>query len=107
MTDFERLEIQKNIIAKVYKNDPIKFCKSILEAHLIYSGQQQILKSVVEYPVTVVPSGHSTGKSASASFITLWWLSTRFKARVIVTAPRRRVVGGEREIVLWNTEDCL
>lgn len=88
MRDNERIEIQK-ILSK-YKNDPIKFCKSILEAHLIYSGQQQILKSVIEYPITVVPSGHSTGKSSSAAFITLWWLTTRFKSRVIVTAPTWR-----------------
>lgn len=92
MTDFERLELQRGVLAKVYKDKPIKFCKSILEAHLIYSGQQQILDSVVRYPITVVPSGHSTGKSASASFITLWWLATRFKARVIVTAPTWRQI---------------
>lgn len=90
MMDKDRLEIHK-ILSK-YKNDPIRFCKSILEAHLIYTGQQQILDSIVKYPITVVPSGHSTGKSASASFITLWWLSTRYKARVIVTAPTWRQI---------------
>lgn len=88
MNDRERLAIHK-VLTK-YKNDPIRFCKSILEAHLIYSGQQQILESIVKYPITVVPSGHSTGKSSSAAFITLWWITTRFKSRVIVTAPTWR-----------------
>lgn len=88
MRDTERLEIHKHL--SVYKDDPIKFCKSILEAHLIYEGQRKILESVRDYPITVVPSGHSTSKSASASFLTLWWLATRYKARVIVTAPTWR-----------------
>ena len=88
MTDLERFKTHK--VLSIYKNDPIKFCKSILKAHLIYSGQQQILNSIIKYPITVVPSGHSTGKSSSAAFITLWWLTTRFKSRVIVTAPTWR-----------------
>ncbi len=88
MKDNERLAIH-NLLSK-YKDDPIKFCKSILEAHLIYDGQKRILESIKEYPITVVPSGHSTGKSSSAAFITLWWITTRFKSRVIVTAPTWR-----------------
>lgn len=88
MRDYERIRIHK--LLSRYKNEPIKFCKSILGAHLIYGGQKQILDSIVKYPITVVPSGHSTGKSSSAAFITLWWITTRFKSRVIVTAPTWR-----------------
>lgn len=88
MRDSERIKIQ-SVLSK-YKDDPIKFCKSILEAHLIYEGQKEILESVKKFPITVCPSGHSTGKSSSAAFITLWWLTTRYKSRVIVTAPTWR-----------------
>lgn len=73
-----------------YQKEPLKFCNSILKMHLIWKGQRDILESYVKYPITVVPSGHSCGKSAIAAAITLHWLSTRYKARVIVTAPSWR-----------------
>ena len=88
MNDSERLRVQQTL--SVYKDYPLKFCKSILGALLIWKGQEEILQSVVDYQITVVPSGHSTGKTASSAFIAIWWLTTRYKARVIVTAPTWR-----------------
>ncbi len=92
MNDLIRLELQKTLAP--YQKAPLKFCKSILNMHLIWEGQKKIFKSVLSCPITVVPSGHSTGKSASAAALTHWWITTRYKARVIVIAPRCRVVGG-------------
>lgn len=73
-----------------YKDLPVEFCKDILDMHLVWDGQKRIFESIVNNKRTTVPSGHSTGKSASASAITLWWLSTRYKGRVLVTAPTFR-----------------
>lgn len=77
-----------------YKGHPFYFARSILGMHLIYQGQKKIFDSFEGNNVTVVTSGHSTGKSATESALALYWISTRYKARVIVIAPRRRVVGG-------------
>lgn len=79
-----------NELLSKYKNMPVEFCKDILDMQLIWEGQERIFRSVVENKRTTVPSGHSTGKSASASALTLWWLATRYKGRVLVTAPTFR-----------------
>lgn len=79
----------KNTLS-LYKDMPVEFCKDILDMQLIWEGQQKIFESVVNNKRTTVPSGHSTGKSASASVLTLWWLSTRYKSRVLVTSPTFR-----------------
>lgn len=73
-----------------YKGHPFHFARSILGMHLIYQGQKKIFDSFEENNITVVTSGHSTGKSATESALALYWVSTRYKARVIVLAPSWR-----------------
>lgn len=92
-----------------YKDLPIEFCKDFLNMPLIWQGQQKILNSVVNNKRTTVPSGHSTGKSASAAAITLWWLATRYKSRVIVTAPtfRQLMTVYYAEVNKWYNNSVL
>ena len=92
-----------------YKDLPIEFCKDFLNMPLIWQGQQKIFNSVVNNKRTTVPSGHSTGKSGSAAAITLWWLSTRYKARVIVTAPtfRQLMTVYYAEVNKWYNNSVL
>ena len=43
--------------------------------------------------MTVVPSGHSVGKSRLAALPILWWLFTRRGSLVLVTAPSANLIG--------------
>ena len=98
----------KNTLS-AYKEMPIEFCKDFLNMPLIWQGQQRILKSLVDNKRTTVPSGHSTGKSAIAAGITWWWLFTRFKSRVIVTAPtyRQLMTVYYAEVNKWYNNSAL
>ena len=98
----------KNTLS-AYKDMPIEFCKDFLNMPLIWQGQQKILKSLVDNKRTTVPSGHSTGKSAIAAGITWWWLFTRFKSRVIVTAPtyRQLMTVYYAEVNKWYNNSAL
>lgn len=88
VSDEIRLEFFKNL--KEYRGFPYYFVKSVLNMHLIYKGQKDILESFENNKITVVTSGHSTGKTAIEAGICLYWLCTRYKARVIVIAPTWR-----------------
>ena len=92
-----------------YRNGPIEFFKDVLGVHLIWSGQKRVLTSVKDHKITVVPSGHSCSKSATAAGLTLWWMSTRFKPRVIVTAPTYRQLFTVfwAELSKWYTQSDL
>lgn len=79
-----------NSTLQIFKDKPERFAKKILDMQMIWSGQREIFEKVAKYKRVTVPSGHSTGKSASAAVLTLWWLSTRYKSRVLVTAPTFR-----------------
>lgn len=107
MNDLIRLELQKTLTP--YKEEPLKFCKSILNMHLIWEGQKKIFNSILNFPITVVPSGHSTGKSALAAALTHWWMTTRFKARVIVIAPTWRQLSTVfyAEVTKWYNKSLL
>lgn len=98
----------KNTLS-AYKDMPIEFCKDFLNMPLIWQGQQKIFNSVVKNKRTTVPSGHSTGKSGSAAALTLWWLSTRYKSRVIVTAPtfRQLMTVYYAEVNKWYNNSVL
>lgn len=88
VSDEIRLEFFKNL--KEYKGYSYYFMKSVLNMHLIYKGQKDILDSLEKNKITVVTSGHSIGKTAIEAGIALYWLCTRYKARVIVIAPTWR-----------------
>ena len=79
-----------NDTLQLFRDKPERFAKKILDMQMIWSGQREIFEKVAKYKRVSVPSGHSTGKSASAAVLTLWWLSTRYKSRVLVTAPTFR-----------------
>lgn len=88
VTDEIRMNLFKSL--REYRGHPYEFAKSVLGMHLIYKGQKDILDSLEKYLITVVTSGHSTGKTAIEAVTALYWLSTRYKGRVIVIAPTWR-----------------
>ena len=73
-----------------YRTDAVNFFKDILNFDFLSKDQQKVLNAFNEYRRITVPAGHSTGKSNLAGGITSYWLTTRPKSRVIVTAPTFR-----------------
>lgn len=63
-----------------------------------WSRQKEICKSVVDYPVTLVPTGNGVGKSFLAAGLLHWFLFTRPGSLVVATAPTQV----QLEEVLWK-----
>ena len=79
--------------------DPILFQRHVLGRRL-WGKQKEIIKSVIENPLTCVKGCHASGKSFVAMGIVPWWI-TRWPedTKVFTTAPTlRQVTGHWREI---------
>lgn len=63
-----------------------------------WSRQEEICRSVVDHPDTLVPAGNSVGKSFVAAGIALAFLATRPDSVVLCTAPTQT----QLEQVLWK-----
>jgi len=56
------------------------------------------MRAIVENDRIAIRSGHGVGKSAWLSWVIIWWLCTRFPAKVACTAPTAH----QLEDVLWG-----
>lgn len=63
----------------------------------LWQKQRQILESIRDNPITLVPSCNAAGKTEIAAAAVVWWLMTR-ESKVITTAPTWRQV----KSVLWQ-----
>lgn len=73
--------------ADPYATDPVAWASDVLGVHL-WSRQREIVESVRDRPRTAARSGHGIGKTATAAVTTLWFLDTRPRSRVVVTASK-------------------
>ncbi len=84
-----------------YYDHPVEFFEDILRVKLT-SQQKEILVTVPEAIKNKknisVKSGHGTGKTFVESGIIIWFLGTRYKAKVICTAPTQTQLFD----VLWS-----
>jgi hypothetical protein len=80
-----------------YQDDPIGFAREVLGVEP-WLRQRDILRAVQQYDRVAVRSGHKVGKSNSAAILTLWWLSTRPRGRVVLTSTTARQVN----VILWS-----
>lgn len=80
-----------------WRNNPALFVEEALKAQP-EPWQMNALKSVVPHDRLAVRSGHGVGKSAWLAWLILWWLLTRFPARVAATAPTAHQLAD----VLWG-----
>lgn len=69
-----------------YANEPIYFVEDIIRANPD-QNQRDILKSLRDYPMTSVRSGHGIGKSTVESWSIIWFLCTRPFPKIPCTAP--------------------
>jgi hypothetical protein len=68
-----------------YRKDPVRFGNEVL-GHHYYNDVEEVMRSVVDNPVTIVKSANAVGKSFSAADIALFWFSVYDDAEVYVTA---------------------
>lgn len=86
---------QARLIA-AWRADPVAFFVGPLKTQP-WRRQAEILRSVARHPRVAVRSGHKIGKSTSAAGLALWWISTRPRARAILTSSSDRQV----KSILW------
>lgn len=69
-----------------YADEPIYFVEDIIRV-TPDQKQRDILRSLRDYPMTSVRSGHGVGKSAVESWAVIWFLCTRPFPKIPCTAP--------------------
>jgi phage terminase large subunit len=88
-------EIMKRL--EIWHDSPGKFVQQALGA-TPEKWQLKTMLDVRNNDRTAVKSGHGVGKSALLAWIILWWLLTRFPAKVACTAPTSH----QLDDVLWG-----
>lgn len=89
------MEGAKSLLAR-WTDNPV-LCVSEVFGLQLWPKQAAIARSVVTHKRTACKSGHKVGKSTGASGVALWWVLTRHRGRVILTAP----AGHQVRNILW------
>lgn len=79
-----------------YEKEPIYFVEDIIRANPD-ENQRNILRSLRDYPMTSVRSGHGIGKSAVEAWAIIWFLVTRPFPKIPCTAPTEHQLSD----ILW------
>ncbi len=75
-----------DFIAK-YRSNPVLFVKDVLQVQPD-PWQAEFLEHIANGERKIsVRSGHGTGKSTASSWAMVWYLTTRFPCKIVVTAP--------------------
>lgn len=70
-----------------YRNNPVRFVKEVLGVQPDV-WQADMMTAVAQGHRRIsVRSGHGVGKSTAVSWLTLWYLLTRYHCKIVVTAP--------------------
>jgi len=90
---------QKQMEAKLeeWKSDPVSFIEFFWPETKLWDKLREICYSVRDNRGTVVPSGHSVGKTYISAKIILWWLFTHYPSKVVTTAPTWHQISS----ILW------
>ena len=67
------------------KNDPSLFVREVLGAKPEL-WQAEALKAICDHDRVTIKSGHGIGKSCFQSWMVLWFLSTHYPAKLVLTA---------------------
>jgi hypothetical protein len=88
---------------KIWRFDAQRFVREALKVEYVATWQKEALDAVSTGDRISIRSGHGVGKSTFVAWVTLWFLLTRFPAKMPITANRadqlRDVVWSE--IRLW------
>lgn len=88
---FDFLEMQE-----YYFDKPCEFMEDFLGL-IADDKQRDVAESVRDHKRTAVRSGQGVGKTAIVSGIVIWYLCTRYQAKIIATAPNM----AQLNTVLW------
>jgi intein/homing endonuclease len=69
----------------VYQRDPVRFGNEVL-GHHYYSDVENVMRSIVDNPITIAKSGTGVGKSFASADVAIWWFSVYEDAEVYITA---------------------
>lgn len=83
--------------AEDWRDDPVRFAIDVFDFEPD-DWQGKFMRSVARNPLTIARSGTGVGKSVAECLLGMWWLSTRYPARGLVTSSKREQVAD----VLWN-----
>jgi len=78
--------------------DPLKFATLMWPHVHFYDKQIEVIQSIVDDDMTVVPAGNMLGKDFIAGFIVIWFFLSRTPCRIITTSAKDdhlRVLWGE------------
>src|SRR3989304_5302819 len=73
-----------------YRQDPKLFLSSVLDAKHLWSGQEEICKSVIKHDRLAIASGHALGKDWLSARLILWFLYCFEPSIVIATSASDR-----------------
>lgn len=90
-------DLRKRSRRAAYLTDPVLWAEEVLEVTL-WSGQKEVLRSLVDHKKTAVKSCHSIGKTFLSAVAACWWVSTRDDCMVQTSAPTYHQVHG----LLWE-----
>ncbi len=68
-------------------DDPVLFVRQALGVEDVEDWQAQVLRDLVKHDRIAIRSGHGVGKSALMAWVILWFLFTRYPAKIPCTAP--------------------
>jgi hypothetical protein len=83
-------ELRRRLLER-YRSDPGLFALEVLHTKT-WRRQREILTAVAEHRRVAVRSGHKCGKTTALAILAIWWVCTRPRARVILTAASWRQV---------------
>jgi phage terminase large subunit len=70
-----------------YRDDPVNFVRRVLHAHPL-EWQTKLMRAVATGKRQIaVRSGHGVGKTTVVAWLLIWFLTTRFPCKAVVTAP--------------------
>jgi phage terminase large subunit len=82
---------------KKYRDDPVGFAREVLGV-TAWTRQSELLEAAALHDRVCTRSGHKVGKSLACVVLALWWVCTRARGRVILTAPTFHQV----KDILWR-----
>lgn len=80
-----------------YTDDPVGFFRGVLGVEP-WHRQAELVAAVGQHDRVLCRSGHKCGKSLSCVGLALWWVATRRRGRVVLTAPTFHQV----KDILWR-----
>lgn len=90
------LEQKKAYIEKI-RSTPEAYYRKVLKVSQLWTGEIQILNALTKHKKVVVPSGHALGKDFVGGGLPLWFLSSYYPSKVIMTAPTDRQI----KAIMW------